>query len=146
MGHHHNHGHDHEHYYDHTKLHDNQHIFIKHYLDMLETCKQGIQYISNKNNLAEQNDDKQMVQDCIKALDAIQDANILARGLIKHVDKEAYDLINSYEELAPERKQAIFLQEREDLEEIYRILTDEFFPKFFTWSEKVKESLMRHID
>jgi len=143
MGHHHK--HDHEHYYDHTKLYDNQHVFLKHYIEMLETCKQGIHYILNHQADDSHGIDLQMIQDCIQALHAIQDANILAKSLMKYVDQEVYDRILSFDSLTPELKQVISFQQVDDMDEVAQMLIRDFFPKFLTWSETVKAGIDKHV-
>lgn len=144
MGHHHDHDDDHDHYYDDSYLHDNQFVFLRHYLEMLETCEQGLDYIT-KRIKEEMTLEIPVLGDCTEALNAIDDANFLAANLMKKIDHPTYELIYTFKDLNPVFDQIKNATETENMEELASLLTDTLQPRFVQWSRQVHQALLKHI-
>lgn len=144
MGHNHDdHDHDHDHYYDDSILHDNQYVFFSHYLEMLKACENGLKYIIyNRTSVII---GKNMVNDCIETLKAIQDANFLAWSIMKKIDITAYDAINAYERLTPYIEEAEDYFEALDIDQTFIILEQNILPQYISWSDRVRDILEKHI-
>jgi len=143
LGHNHHDDHEHEHYYDDSYLHSNQHVFLKHYLEMLEACDKGIGYIINQTD----NDpDIKKFSDCLNALTAIKDANFLAWNLMKKIDRQAYDKIRSFDEkVLPLIEEINKNQEDKTEEKLFLLFFQRTFPVYHTWFEEVRQLLIPHI-
>ncbi|OEF99494.1 hypothetical protein BHF71_08720 [Vulcanibacillus modesticaldus] len=143
MGHNHD-SKDNDHYYDNTILQDNQYVFLRHYAQMLETLDSGVLYILTR--IKDENTfDLPMFQDVIEALKAIQNANILSSNLMKTVDKDAYNIILSFEEMAPIFEEVVKYQQEEDVDKLVNILVNDLFPKYLAWSTNVNEALTKYL-
>jgi len=145
MEHIHDHDHDHDdHYYDDTKLHDNQFIFLNHYLQMIDTCAEGIVYIKKRLEL-NHTFDLQMFKDCFDAFNAIDSANFLAWNLMKKIDLHAHDTVRSFDQFKPTFEKVLAYQEQENLDKVIETLTTELFPQYTEWAEKVNKVITPHI-
>jgi len=140
LGHNHD-DHDHEHYYDDSILHDNQYVFLKHYINMLQTCEVGLQYILS--DFKKGNKDIQMLKDCIVAIKAIQDANFLAWNLMKKINQTAFESIRSFDKVMPYIEEIDEVDEK-DLILSYEILEKGLLPEYLQWSSTVRNNLKQY--
>ncbi len=140
----HKHDDDHEHYYDDSYLHDNQFVFLKHYLNTIQTCEKGLQFIIKQGE--DNNFDLQMINDCIGAVKALKDANFLAGNLMKKIDRPAYEKIHSYNKLMITSLNEIEKYvEKLDKENVLRTIAKELFPNYTMWSKDVNETVSIHL-
>ncbi|TCS83302.1 hypothetical protein [Tepidibacillus fermentans] len=144
MGHHHHHDDDHEHYYDDTKLHDNQFIFLRHYLHMLQTCEEGVHYLT-KRIQHEHTLDLPMLQDCLDVFQTLEDANFLSSSLMKKVDYSTYELIKSFDQYKTQIEQVKQSIENEEVDRVVEILVGHLFPAYLEWSMEVQKRLFPRI-
>ncbi len=144
MGHNHDHDDDHDHYYDDSYLHDNQFIFLRHYIEMLLTCEQGLDYIT-KRIREEMTIEIPVLGDCTDALIAIDDANFLAANLMKKIDHPTYELIYTFKEFIPIFEQIKRASDTENVDELAALLTNTLQPQFVQWTRQVQTALLKHI-
>ncbi|WP_339060482.1 hypothetical protein [Tepidibacillus marianensis] len=142
MGHHHD--DDHDHYYDDSKLHDNQFVFFQHYIQMLQTCEEGIRYISNRMANSPMLD-LPMLQDCLDAYQAIDEANFLTFSIMRKIDLATFEYINEFDQLKPDLDRVKQFIETEQLDPIAPILIERLFPTYLTWSMEVQKRLIPYI-
>lgn len=140
----HNHDEEDDHYYDNSYLHENQLIFLTHYLDMLEACDKGIQFVQAKIQNGEIN--QQMMKDCLDALHAMNDANFLAWNLMKTIDQETYNHIRSFEKtILPTLREVDDAFKKDSICDITEILIDNLYPTYLQWSSITQEKINSQI-
>ncbi|MFV9510529.1 hypothetical protein [Tepidibacillus sp. LV47] len=144
MGHHHHHDDEHEHYYDNTKLHDNQFVFLRYYLHMLQTCEQGIHYLSKRVENGQTLDLTQL-QDCIEVFRTLENANFLSANIMKKVDFPTYELIHSFDQYKSHIEQVKQLMEKKETGRVVEILVGQVFPAYLEWSREVQKRLFPRI-
>lgn len=135
--------HDHDHYYDDSILHDNQYVFFRYYLEMINGCEEGLQYIINyRNSVIISNN---MLNDCIEALKTIQEANFLAWSIMEKIDLTAYEAIRSYDILIPFIEDAEECFEELDTNQVFNIIERNILPQYKDWAYKASSILDKHI-
>lgn len=135
--------HDHDHYYDNRILHDNQYVFFRHYLDMIDGCEEGLQYITNSRDSVIISNS--MVNDCLDALKAIQEANFLAWSIMEKIDQKAYEAVRSYDNIVPYIDEAEERFEELDTNQVFNIIERNILPQYTDWAFKVSTILDKHI-
>jgi len=135
--------HDHDHYYDNTKLHDNQYVFFRHYLEMINGCEEGLQYIINNRDRAIISNN--MLNDCIEALKVIQDANFLAWSIMEKIDITAYEAIRSYDSLIPFIEDATDHFDALDINQTFSIIEQNILFQYKSWVHMVSKLLDKYI-
>jgi|GEM_PF-6988194 len=135
---------EHDHYYDDTFLHDNQKIFLQHYLRILKDFREGA--INTSQMLSTDGFDVQILKDFLVASAAVQDASFLASNLLKKIDKNAFAAIQAYDQLALRFE---WLEQQLDLknfETIVKVFQQELLPEYLIWSKKVDNYLSKYIN
>lgn len=143
----HNHHHEHnddDHYYDDTVLQDNQVIFLNHYIEMLQICDEGIEYLSIRIK-KESYLDVTIFSNCIDAFKSIQEANFLSWNIMKKIDREVHDSIRSFEDFLPIFEQVLTYQEEGNYQLLADTLKEQLFPHYLDWSKKVQEAFKPYL-
>lgn len=142
LGHNHD-DHEHDHYYDDSVLHDNQYVFFRHYLDMIDGCEEGLQYITNNRDRVIISNS--MLNDCIDALKAIQEANFLAWSIMEKIDLKAYEAIRKYDSMVSFIEEAEEHFEALEINQVFNTIEQNIIPQYISWANSVSSILDKHI-
>lgn len=110
---------------------------------MIGGCEEGLQYITNSRDSVIISNS--MVNDCLDALKAIQEANFLAWSIMEKIDQTAYEAVRSYDNIVPYIDEAEGRFEELDTNQVFNIIERNILPQYKDWAYKVSTILDKHI-
>lgn len=110
---------------------------------MISGCKEGLQYITNNRDSVIISNS--MVNDCIDALKAIQEANFLAWSIMENIDPEAYEAIRKYDSMVSFIEEAEEHFEALEINQVFNTIEQNIIPQYISWVNSVSSILDKNI-